>query len=50
VPPDRYDAQRRVGTKRSAFVQQMRTPGRKMARRLSRELEQDLVAVLQGVL
>jgi len=28
----------------------MRTPGRKMARRLSRELEQDLVAVLQGVL
>lgn len=50
VPQDRYDAQRTVGRKRSAFVRQMRTPGRKMARRLSRELERDLVAVLRGVL
>jgi len=39
VPFDRYAAQRKVGTKRSAFVRQMRTPGRKMARTLSRELE-----------
>jgi hypothetical protein len=50
VPQDRYEAQRRIGTKRSAFVRQMRTPGRKMARKLSRELEADLVAMLQGVL
>jgi len=50
VPLDRYAAQRRIGTKRSAFVRQMRTPGRKLARKLSRELEADLVAVLRGVL
>ena len=50
VPLDRYAAQRRIGTKKSAFVKQLRTPGRKMARRLSRELEADLVAVLRGVL
>jgi hypothetical protein len=50
VPLDRYSAQRRIGSKRSAFVKQMRTPGRKMGKRLARELQTELVEVLRGVL
>ncbi|MCH9838399.1 hypothetical protein K0U83_22250 [bacterium] len=46
---DRYNAQRNVGRKRHAFTVQLRTPGRKAGRKLARELQTELVDIMQKV-
>ena len=47
MPADRYAAKRAVGKKRHAFTFLMRSPGRKAGRLLARELQADLVDLIQ---
>ena len=42
-----YDARRRLGKKRHAFTVLFRTPGRKIGRRLAKELQDELIALLE---
>lgn len=50
VSQDRFEAQRRIGSKKSAYTKQLRSPGKKMGRKLAKQLQSDLVAALRGAL